>query len=86
MSFRAVFLLTLIITIKTSMQTSDQPLLLVISLDGFRPDYFSETLTPNMIKFRENGVYSDYMDNVWPTFTFVNHWSAITGRWSIIFL
>lgn len=58
------------------------PLLLVISLDGFRYDYIGPNLTPNMMKFREDGVYAEYMDNVKPTFTFVNHWTAATGFFS----
>lgn len=57
----------------------NRPLVLVILLDGFRYDYFNEELTPNIMKIQERDVYSEYMNDVVPTFTFVNHWTIATG-------
>lgn len=59
--------------------TDNGPLVLVVSLDGFRYDYISEELTPNIMEIRKRGIYSQYMNNVVPTFTFVNHWTMATG-------
>lgn len=53
--------------------------LLVISYDAFRPEYFNRNVTPNLNKFRKEGTSAPYMQNVFPTKTFVNHHSMATG-------
>lgn len=58
--------------------TNDEPALLVVSFDAFRPDYLQRNVTPNLNKFREEGVSADYMMNVFPTKTFVNHFTIAT--------
>ncbi|KAK3089994.1 hypothetical protein FSP39_008300 [Pinctada imbricata] len=55
-----------------------QPLLL-ISLDGFRADYLLRNLTPNIKRFLKCGVHAPYMRSVFPTKTFPNHYSIVTG-------
>lgn len=57
----------------------NNPALLVVSLDAFRPEYFRRHVTPFMEQFRKNGGYAPYMQNVFPTKTFVNHFSIATG-------
>lgn len=53
--------------------------LLVISYDAFRPEYLNRNVTPNLNKFRNDGTSAPYMQNVFPTKTFVNHHSMATG-------
>ncbi|KAL4236876.1 ectonucleotide pyrophosphatase phosphodiesterase [Mactra antiquata] len=53
--------------------------LLLISLDGFRADYLLRNLTPTIEKLRTCGVHTPYMRSVFPTLTFPNHYSIITG-------
>ncbi|XP_067144150.1 venom phosphodiesterase 2-like isoform X1 [Centruroides vittatus] len=53
------------------------PPLLLISLDGFRPDYFAKT--PTLKRLAHCGASAPYMKPVFPTKTFPNHYSIVTG-------
>lgn len=55
-----------------------EPALLIVSYDGFRPDYLNRNVTPNLNKFRTEGTTARYMNPVFPTKTFVNHFSIAT--------
>lgn len=58
------------------------PKLILISMDGFRYDYlnrFMENETSHFNYFIENGVKAKYVRNVFPTVTFPNHYTLITG-------
>ncbi|XP_062607940.1 uncharacterized protein LOC134269752 isoform X1 [Saccostrea cucullata] len=55
--------------------------LLLISLDGFRADYLKQKLTPVIQKMRECGVHTPYMRSVYPTVTFPNHYTIVTGMY-----
>lgn len=57
-----------------------EPALLVVSFDGFRPDYLNRNVTPNLNRFRQEGTSAQYMFNVFPTKTFVNHFTIATVR------
>lgn len=52
---------------------------LLISLDGFRWDYFEKTDTPNLDRLAQTGVKARGLIPVFPTKTFPNHYSIITG-------
>lgn len=54
---------------------------LLISIDGFRYDYRNRTTTPVLDEIVKRGVSSDYVKNVFPTSTFPNHQSLVTGRY-----
>ena len=51
---------------------SFQPTVLIISLDGFRPDYIDIGVTPNIHRLREMGVSPEYMKPSFPSVTFPN--------------
>ncbi len=55
------------------------PQLLLISFDGFRADYLSKTDTPNFDSLVEEGVVSDGLIPIFPTKTFPNHYTIVTG-------
>lgn len=55
------------------------PTVILISLDGFRWDYLSKTDTPNLDILVENGVISESLIPVFPSNTFPNHLSIVTG-------
>lgn len=57
----------------------DDDLLLLVSYDAFRPEYFERNVTPYMNDLRKKGTYSEYMRNVFPTKTFTNHHTMSTG-------
>jgi len=59
-------------------ERSNYPLIL-ISMDGFRPDYLDKNVTPNINYLASNGVRAKFMLPQFPTKTFPNHYSMITG-------
>lgn len=56
-----------------------QTTVLLISLDGFRHDYFSIANTPVMNSLKTSGVYALQTMPVFPSKTFPNHYSIVTG-------
>jgi len=56
-----------------------QPTVLIVSLDGFRPNYIDRGLTPNLHQLSETGVAPEYMKPCFPSVTFPNHYSIVTG-------
>lgn len=59
--------------------TSDVPLLLIVSLDGFWYRYLSLYNTPNIQALASEGVRAEYMKNAYVTKTFPNHFTLATG-------
>lgn len=58
---------------------STHPILIVVSYDAFRYNFFDTKLVPNMERLKNVGTHSDYLVNVFPTKTFPNHHSIATG-------
>lgn len=52
---------------------------ILISFDGFRWDYPNRGLTPNLDSIKENGVHALSLQPCFPTKTFPNHYSIVTG-------
>lgn len=52
--------------------------LLVVSYDAFRPEYFERNVSPFMNRLRKEGTSAEFMYNVFPTKTFVNHHTIST--------
>ena len=61
----------------TSLCYSYQPVLLV-SLDGFKPQYLQRGMTPVIDRLVTCGVHAPYMRSVYPTKTFPNHYTIVT--------
>ncbi|KAF1731150.1 putative pyrophosphatase/phosphodiesterase [Beauveria bassiana] len=55
------------------------PTTLVVSLDGFRADFLSRGLTPNLNAFVKEGISPRYMLPSFPSVTFPNHYTLATG-------
>jgi ectonucleotide pyrophosphatase/phosphodiesterase family protein 5 len=55
--------------------------LILISIDGFRWDYFEKTSTPNLDKIIQKGIKADGLETVYPSKTFPNHVTIVTGRY-----
>lgn len=55
------------------------PTTILISLDGFRADFLERGLTPSLSSFLSSGVSPKYMLPSFPSVTFPNHWTLITG-------
>lgn len=52
---------------------------LLISLDGFRADYLDLGITPNLARIAADGVRAEWMNPAYPTLTFPNHYTVVTG-------
>ncbi len=62
------------------------PLLVMISVDGMRPDYITAAdahgaKVPNLRRFLKEGTYADGVTGVVPTVTFPSHTTLVTGVW-----
>ncbi|KAI5803467.1 alkaline-phosphatase-like protein [Peziza echinospora] len=55
------------------------PTTIYISLDGFRADYLKRGLTPTIQSFVNSGVSTPYLTPSFPSITFPNHWTLVTG-------
>src|SRR5450755_1570166 len=58
---------------------ANRPTVLLISLDGFRYDYAEKYQATNLLAFAKHGVRAKAMLPVFPTTTFPNHYSIVTG-------
>jgi predicted AlkP superfamily pyrophosphatase or phosphodiesterase len=56
-----------------------QPYVILISFDGFRWDYCNRGITPNIELLVKEGVKASSLQPVFPTKTFPNHYSIVTG-------
>jgi len=56
-----------------------KPYVILISADGFRPDLAEKYNAVNLLRLREQGVQADYMIPSFPSLTYPNHHTIITG-------
>jgi predicted AlkP superfamily pyrophosphatase or phosphodiesterase len=57
------------------------PSVVLISADGFRADYFDRPDLPNAKRVLQRGARARALIPVFPTLTFPNHYSLVTGLW-----
>lgn len=55
------------------------PTVILISLDGVGTDYLEEGLTPHLLDISRRGIRAEYLRPSFPTLTFPNHWTLLTG-------
>ncbi|ESZ96409.1 hypothetical protein SBOR_3241 [Sclerotinia borealis F-4128] len=55
------------------------PTTILISLDGFRADFLKRGITPRLNAFVEEGISPVYMMPSFPSVTFPNHYTLVTG-------
>jgi len=53
--------------------------LILISIDGFRADYFDRGITPTLKTLADDGVHATAMRPSFPSLTFPNHYTLVTG-------
>ena len=58
---------------------ADRPILLLISLDGWRWDYLDRAEAPNLRKLAAAGVRAEGLIPAFPSKTFPNHYTLVTG-------
>jgi predicted AlkP superfamily pyrophosphatase or phosphodiesterase len=54
------------------------PVTILVSIDGFRPDYLQRGVTPNLSRLAAEGAEAP-MRPSFPSKTFPNHWAVVTG-------
>ena len=57
-----------------------KPLVLLISLDGFKPSYISQRMTPNLFGLAQQGAQAQGLISAFPSLTFPNHLTLVTGQ------
>lgn len=53
---------------------------ILISIDGFRPDYLARGITPRLNALAAAGARAEYMRPSFPSITFPNHYTLVTGE------
>jgi predicted AlkP superfamily pyrophosphatase or phosphodiesterase len=56
-----------------------KPTLILVSIDGFHPDYLDRYPAPTLNMLARRGVRAKWMTPVYPSLTFPNHYSIATG-------
>ncbi|WP_312286385.1 alkaline phosphatase family protein [Chryseobacterium gleum] len=64
---------------QNSTEAQSKPYVIMISTDGFRYDYARKYNAENLLKLANSGVKAEAMIPSYPSITFPNHWSLITG-------
>lgn len=62
-----------------TVEAQTKPYVIMISTDGFRYDYAKKYNAENLLKYSNEGVQAKAMIPSYPSITFPNHWSLITG-------
>jgi predicted AlkP superfamily pyrophosphatase or phosphodiesterase len=78
---RLLLLFILLLSLSRVYSQSRQYVILV-SFDGFRWDYLNRGITPNLQKIKNDGVSAISLRPVFPSKTFPNHLSIITGMYA----
>lgn len=73
--------LILFLFISISLLAQSKPYVLLVSFDGFRWDYMNRGITPNLEKIKKEGVWALSLQPTFPSKTFPNHQSIITGMY-----
>lgn len=67
------------LSIKSNGTVDFAPTTILLSLDGFRADFLNRGLTPTLNSFIAEGVSPKYMLPSFPSVTFPNHYTLVTG-------
>lgn len=79
MKLRSVALLLLSFVAHTTFSQSGAPSVLLVSFDGFRHDYIDKYDLKNFKAFRAEGASAEGLIPCYPSLTFPNHYSIVTG-------
>jgi len=64
---------------QNSPEQQQKPYIILISADGFRYDLAEKYKATNLLRLRNNGVAAAYMQPSFPSLTFPNHYTLVTG-------
>jgi predicted AlkP superfamily pyrophosphatase or phosphodiesterase len=72
-------LLSLASCVSTSPAPQVRDTVVLVSIDAFRADYLGLGITPNLSHIASEGVRAAWMNPSYPSLTFPNHYSIVTG-------
>ena len=58
------------------------PVVILVSIDGFRADYLDPDNAPNLHRLATAGVHADYLETIFPSSTFPSHYTIVTGLYA----
>jgi len=64
---------------KNERRNLNKPYVVMVSLDGYRHDYTKKYNPPNLTALAENGVQAQSLKPSFPSLTFPNHYTLVTG-------
>ena len=76
---RTLFIFLWIIVAWSGGYCQHTPYVILVSFDGFRHDYVEQTDAPNFKSLKKNGAYAEALIPSFPSKTFPNHYSIVTG-------
>ena len=90
LSLRELFCVVLVVLITGCAQIAPKPVaqddktpqpvpVILVSIDGFKPDYLKRGVTPHLNSLAEQGVRAEAMLPSFPSITFPNHYALVTG-------
>jgi len=56
-----------------------KPLTILISIDGFKPEYLNRGHSKTLLQLGEQGILAKGLQSTFPSITFPNHYSIVTG-------
>jgi predicted AlkP superfamily pyrophosphatase or phosphodiesterase len=81
-TYRTIVLIVLLLAGCAAQPPQKQPAwspLILISFDGYRADYIDRGLSPTLAGLAKDGVHAQAMRSAFPTLTFPNHYTIVTG-------
>jgi predicted AlkP superfamily pyrophosphatase or phosphodiesterase len=72
-------LLVILALLAWSPDLAAKPLVVLVSIDGFRPDYLRRGNSPTLDGLAERGASAKGLIPAFPSVTFPNHYSIVTG-------
>src|SRR5262244_3870926 len=86
MRWPAALLVALALFVTTAGAQTPPPIVLMISIDGLRPDYVTAAdkhglKIPTLRRFVSEGAFAEGVQGVIPTVTYPSHTTLITGVW-----
>jgi predicted AlkP superfamily pyrophosphatase or phosphodiesterase len=64
--------------VSATAETARPPVTILVSIDGFRSDYLDRGITPNLTSLAAGGVTGPMLPS-FPSKTYPNHWTLVTG-------
>jgi predicted AlkP superfamily pyrophosphatase or phosphodiesterase len=76
----------LLALLSTCLSSAERPALLLVSIDGMRPDYITKASEhnlkiPTLLRLLNNGAHATGVRGVLPTVTYPSHTTLLTGVW-----